>query len=220
MDKSGKSFESLKNQELLDMVQISKYPFKTNKLKLPKEVQNELTQFVAAIKNRRRVAAHNHDSPKAEYKAGLAALFAGSSGTGKTMAAQIIANELELDLYKVDLSQVVSKYIGETEKNLEKIFEEAEKSGAILFFDEADALFGKRTEVKDSNDKFSIIEVSYLLDRIEQYDVLALIAVNNKNITDNAFTRRIRFVIHFPIPDASQRKPIWKKIFAKKRQQS
>ena len=125
---------------------------------------------------------------------GIAALFAGASGTGKTMAAEVLANELRLDLYRIDLSQVVSKYIGETEKNLRRVFDAAEDGGAVLLFDEADALFGKRSEVKDSHDRYANIEVGYLLQRMEAYRGLAILTTNMKDALDPAFLRRLRFV--------------------------
>ena len=124
------------------------------------------------------------------------------SGTGKTMAAEVLASELRLDLYRIDLSSVVSKYIGETEKNLRRVFDAAEEGGAILLFDEADALFGKRSEVKDSHDRYANIEVSYLLQRMEAYRGLAILTTNLKSALDPAFLRRIRFVVQFPFPDA------------------
>jgi SpoVK/Ycf46/Vps4 family AAA+-type ATPase len=146
---------------------------------------------------------------------GISALFSGESGTGKTMASEVIANELGLDLYRIDLSQVVNKYIGETEKNLKKIFEAAEGSGAILLFDEADALFGKRSDVKDSHDRYSNIEVSYLLQKMEEYRGLAILTTNMRSALDKAFLRRIRFVVQFPFPDVSMRHEIWQKVFPK-----
>jgi hypothetical protein len=147
---------------------------------------------------------------------GISALFSGPSGCGKTMAAEVLANCLHLDLYRVDLAGVVSKYIGETEKNLRRVFDAAEDSGAILFFDEADALFGKRSEVKDSHDRYANIEVSYLLQRMEAYRGLAVLATNLKGAVDSAFLRRIRFMINFPFPDASQRADIWRRVFPAK----
>jgi SpoVK/Ycf46/Vps4 family AAA+-type ATPase len=140
---------------------------------------------------------------------GVNALFAGSSGTGKTMAAEVIANELGLDLYKIDLSSVVSKYIGETEKNLERIFDAAEHADAILFFDEADAIFGKRSEVHDAHDRYANIEVAYLLQRMEQYEGISLLATNLRQNMDEAFVRRLAFIIHFPFPDEESRRRIW-----------
>jgi hypothetical protein len=144
---------------------------------------------------------------------GINALFAGESGTGKTMAAEVIANELHLDLYRIDLSAVVNKYIGETEKNLRRVFDAAEESGAILFFDEADALFGKRSEVKDSHDRYANIEINYLLQRMESYRGLAILATNMKSALDKAFMRRLRFIVEFPFPAAAERKEIWQKVF-------
>jgi SpoVK/Ycf46/Vps4 family AAA+-type ATPase len=129
------------------------------------------------------------------------------------MAAEVLAHALDLDLYRIDLSAVVSKYIGETEKNLRRIFDAAEEGGAILLFDEADALFGKRSEVKDSHDRYANIEVSYLLQRMEAYRGLAILTTNLKSALDTAFLRRIRFIVQFPFPDATQRQQIWERIF-------
>jgi hypothetical protein len=143
---------------------------------------------------------------------GLSALFAGASGTGKTMAAEVLANELRLDLYRIDLSSVVSKYIGETEKNLRRIFDAAEDGGAILLFDEADALFGKRSEVKDSHDRYANIEVSYLLQRMEAYRGLAILTTNLRHALDTAFLRRVLFVVEFPFPDVAHRTEIWRRV--------
>jgi len=144
---------------------------------------------------------------------GISALFAGVSGTGKTMAAEVLANELHLDLYRIDLSQVVSKYIGETEKNLRRVFEAAEEGGAILLFDEADALFGKRSEIKEGLDRYANIEVSYLLQQMESYRGLAILTTNMKDALDPAFLRRIRFVVQFPFPDTAERFEIWRRMF-------
>jgi SpoVK/Ycf46/Vps4 family AAA+-type ATPase len=143
---------------------------------------------------------------------GVAALFTGSSGTGKTFAAEVVAGDLALDLYRVDLSQVVSKYIGETEKNLRRIFDAAETCGVVLLFDEADALFGKRSEVKDSHDRYANIEVSYLLQRMETYRGLAILTTNLKDAIDTAFVRRLRFIVQFPFPDAAGRAEIWRRV--------
>jgi SpoVK/Ycf46/Vps4 family AAA+-type ATPase len=140
-------------------------------------------------------------------------LFTGEPGTGKTMAAEVIARELDLLLYKIDLSAVVSKYIGETEKSLRRLFDAAEDGGAILFFDEADALFGKRSEVKDSHDRYANIEINYLLQRMEAYRGLAILATNMKGALDNAFLRRLRFVVNFPFPGPTERLAIWQKVF-------
>jgi hypothetical protein len=144
---------------------------------------------------------------------GVSALFAGESGTGKTLAVQVIANELGLALYRIDLSAVVSKYIGETEKNLSRIFTEARSSNAILFFDEADAIFGKRSEVKDARDRYANIEVAYLLQQIEDYDGVAIMATNLRQNLDEAFTRRIDFMVDFPFPDGEYREKLWQAHF-------
>jgi SpoVK/Ycf46/Vps4 family AAA+-type ATPase len=129
---------------------------------------------------------------------GYGCLFSSRNYTGKTMAAEVIANELQLDLYRIDLSQVVNKYIGETEKNLKKLFDVAQEAGAILFFDEVDALFGKRTKTKDSHDRYANIEVSYLLQRIEEYQGIVILSTNNKDSIDRAFLRHFRYVVDFP----------------------
>jgi SpoVK/Ycf46/Vps4 family AAA+-type ATPase len=144
---------------------------------------------------------------------GISALFSGASGTGKTTAAEAIAQVLKLDIYRIDLSAVVSKYIGETEKNLRRIFDAAEGGGVILLFDEADSLFGKRSEVKDSHDRNANLEVSYLLQRMETYRGLAILTTNLKGSIDQAFMRRIRFIVQFPFPDAVQRAEIWRRSF-------
>jgi len=139
-------------------------------------------------------------------------LFAGGSGTGKTMAAEVIASELHLNLFKIDLAGVVSKYIGETEKNLDRIFAAAASADAILFFDEADALFGKRSEVRDSHDRYANLEISYLLQKMEEYEGAAILATNLKQNMDEAFVRRLAFTIAFPFPDAASRAQIWSKV--------
>ena len=144
---------------------------------------------------------------------GLNVLFTGPPGTGKTMAAEVIANQLKLDLYKIDLSQIVSKYIGETEKNLDRVFTAAEHSNAILFFDEADALFGKRSEVKDSHDRYANIEIGYLLQKMEEYEGIAILATNVKQHIDEAFMRRIQVIVEFPFPSEDERCRVWQVIF-------
>jgi SpoVK/Ycf46/Vps4 family AAA+-type ATPase len=150
---------------------------------------------------------------KLASSAGVTVLFAGPPGTGKTMAAEIITAELGLDLYKIELSTIVSKYIGETEKNLEKIFQEAQSSNAILFFDEADAIFGKRSEVKDAHDRYANIEISYLLQRMEAYDGVTILATNLRANLDEAFTRRLQFAVDFPFPEEEDRLRIWQTLF-------
>ena len=144
---------------------------------------------------------------------GISALFAGPTGTGKTMAAEVIASALDLDLWRIDLSQVVSKWLGETEKNLARVFEAADPGGAVLLFDEADAIFGKRSEVRDSHDRYANLEVSFLLQRMESYRGLAILTTNNEDALDDAFMRRLRTVVHFPFPDATLRARIWQRIF-------
>jgi len=184
-----------------------------DELVLPEPQRQILHDVAAHIRQRARVYETWGFAAKGARGLGISALFAGASGTGKTMAAEVLANELRLDLYRIDLSQVVSKYIGETEKNLRRVFDAAEEGGAILLFDEADALFGKRSEVKDSHDRYANIEVSYLLQRMESYRGLAILTSNMKNALDTAFLRRIRFIVQFPFPDAFQRADIWRSIF-------
>jgi SpoVK/Ycf46/Vps4 family AAA+-type ATPase len=144
---------------------------------------------------------------------GLAALFAGPSGTGKTMAADVLACELGLDLYKIDLSTVVSKYIGETEKNLARIFDEAATSNAVLFFDEADAMFGKRSQVRDAHDRYANLEISYLLQKMEEHEGVVVLATNLRKNLDDAFIRRLHVTIEFPVPDVTDRRRIWEQIW-------
>ena len=186
---------------------------KWDELVLPPEQKALLRQITDQVGRRNRVYDAWGFREKMNRGLGINALFAGESGTGKTMAAEVIANELQLDLFRIDLSAVVNKYIGETEKNLRRLFDAAEDSGAILFFDEADALFGKRSEVKDSHDRYANIEINYLLQRMESYRGLAILATNMKNTLDKAFMRRLRFVVDFPFPGVEERKEIWRKVF-------
>lgn len=180
---------------------------------LPPEEKGLLCHLSEQVQGRSLVYDEWGFRSKMNRGLGISALFAGESGTGKTMAAEVIANQLQLNLYRIDLSAVVSKYIGETEKNLRRLFDAAEDGGAILFFDEADALFGKRSEVRDSHDRYANIEINYLLQRMEAYRGLAILATNMKNALDQAFLRRLRFVINFPFPSPAQRKAIWQHIF-------
>jgi hypothetical protein len=184
-----------------------------DELVLPAPQRQILREIALHVRRRRTVYDDWGFAARSRRGLGISALFAGPSGTGKTMAAEVLAGELRLDLYRIDLSSVVSKYIGETEKNLRKVFDAAEEGGAILLFDEADALFGKRSEFKDSHDRYANIEVSYLLQRMESYRGLAILTTNLKDALDTAFLRRLRFVVHFPFPDAAQRAEIWRRIF-------
>jgi SpoVK/Ycf46/Vps4 family AAA+-type ATPase len=180
---------------------------------LPDDQIARLRELVLMVEGRAQVLDEWGLGRKLAPSYGITALFAGGPGTGKTMAAEVIARQLGLDVYKIDLSGLVSKYIGETEKNLEKVFSEAESSNAILFFDEADAIFGKRSEVKDAHDRYANIETSYLLQRMEAYDGVTILATNLRANLDEAFTRRLHAVVDFPFPDAEQRLRIWKALF-------
>ncbi len=184
-------------------------------LVLPESQVQVLRDVAMQVKQRAKVYERWGFGGKSKRGLGISALFAGVSGTGKTMAAEVLARELRLDLYRIDLSAVVSKYIGETEKNLGRVFDAAELGGVVLLFDEADALFGKRSEVKDSHDRHANVEVSYLLQRMESYRGLSVLTTNLKSSLDQAFLRRIRFITQFPFPDSTQRAEIWRRIFPK-----
>jgi hypothetical protein len=185
-------------------------------LVLPEVQKQTLHQIVSQVRHRMKVYEEWGFALKGRRGLGVSALFTGESGTGKTMAAEVLAGELKSDLYRIDLSAVVSKYIGETEKNLNRVFRAAEEGGVLLLFDEADALFGKRSDVRDSHDRYANIEVSYLLQRMEAYKGLAILTTNLKSTLDRAFQRRLRFTVHFPFPDAAQREAIWMRIFPAK----
>ncbi len=180
---------------------------------LPEDRLEQLREICVHIRQRQRVFGEWGFDKKTSLGKGIGILFAGPSGTGKTMAAEIIAGELGLELYKIDLSSVVSKYIGETEKNLSRIFQEAEQSNAILFFDEADAVFGKRSEVKDAHDRYANIEVNYLLQKMEEHEGMVILASNFQKNIDEAFVRRLRFIVEFPFPEEEYRYRIWKGVF-------
>ena len=180
-------------------------------LVVPSSVNGQLREIAGQLRYRQQVYDEWGFGQRNTRGLGIAALFSGESGTGKTLAAEAIANEARLDVYRIDLASVVSKYIGETEKNLSRLFDAAEHSGAVLLFDEADALFGKRSEVKDSHDRYANIEVAYLLQRVEAYRGLAILTTNMKSALDRAFLRRIRFLVQFPFPDESARKEIWQR---------
>lgn len=177
---------------------------------LPIDALRQLRELQAWVAHRRRVLSEWGFARSLPLGSGVCALFAGPSGTGKTMAASVVANDLGLDLYKIDLATVVSKYIGETEKNLERIFAAAENANAILLFDEADAIFGKRSAVRDAHDRYANIEISYLLQRMEQYDGIAILATNLREHLDDAFLRRLQFIVEFPVPDQRQRELMWR----------
>ncbi len=180
---------------------------------LPEAQKNILRDITAHVRQRLKVYEHWGFARKNARGLGISALFAGGSGTGKTTAAEILGRELDLDVYRIDLSSTVSKYIGETEKNLRRLFDAAEDGGVILLFDEADAIFGKRSEVKDSHDRYANMEVSYLLQRMEAYSGLAILTSNLKTSIDTAFLRRIRFVVQFPFPDHAERGEMWSRAF-------
>jgi AAA+ superfamily predicted ATPase len=180
---------------------------------LPGDQLDQLHEICRQARNRHIVFGQWGFDQKLSHGKGLSVLFSGPPGTGKTMAAGVIAGELGLDLYRIDLSQVVSKYIGETEKNLDRIFSAAEHGNAILFFDEADALFGKRSEVRDSHDRYANVEISYLLQKMEEYEGMSILATNLRQHMDEAFMRRLQAVVEFPFPDEEFRERIWRKLF-------
>lgn len=198
------------NQRLSSLATKIRPRYRWEDIVLPQDTRQQLREMVSTVRQRPTVYGRWGFERKLALGKGLNALFAGESGTGKTMAADIMANELGLDLYKIDLSSMVSKYIGETEKNLNRIFTEAATSNAILFFDEADAIFGKRSEVKDSHDRYANIEISYLLQRMEAYDGVVILATNMRSNLDEAFTRRLHFIVEFPFPEAADRERIWR----------
>ncbi|WP_019910185.1 ATP-binding protein [Paenibacillus sp. HW567] len=182
-------------------------------LVLPGEQMSQLREICNQVKYRSLVYGEWGFAGRLSLGKGLNILFSGPPGSGKTMAAEVIATELNLEIYKIDVSQIVSKYIGETEKNLSRIFEEAETSNAILFFDEADALFGKRSEVKDAHDRYANVEISYLLQKMEEYTGIVILATNLNQNLDDAFARRLHFKLEFPFPEKNQRGLIWRGMF-------
>ena len=173
---------------------------------LPERQKHRLRAIAVVLRRRYPGSPGGTGGPRHRGQ-GAVALFAGLSGTGKTMAGQVLATESGRPLYRVDLSEVVSKHVGETEKNLRRAFDAAEESGAILFFDEADALFGRRSDVRDAHDRFGSIEVSYLLQRLESFSDLVILATKRKQNIDAAFLRRLRFVVDFPAPSQRRRRP-------------
>jgi len=180
---------------------------------LPDDQKDRLEEIVIHVRHRRRVLGDWGFGRTLSLGKGLGALFSGPPGTGKTMAAGVLAAELGLPLYQIDLSSVVSKYIGETEKQLARVFDEADAMGAMLFFDEADAMFGKRTEVRDAHDRNANLETSYLLQRLEAYEGVVILASNFAKNMDEAFVRRLRFIIEFPMPGEEERRRIWERVF-------
>ena len=186
--------------------------FSRDDLVLPRNTSRQFDEVIAAVRGAGRVQ-HDWGGNDAFGDSGIALLFAGVPGTGKTMAAEVLAFELNLPVWRVDLSQIVNKYIGETEKNLKRVFDTAEKLRSILFFDEAEALFGKRTEVKDANDRFANVETGYLLQRMESFTGVAVLATNRRKDLDEAFARRLRYLIEFPMPGAEERQQIWARVF-------
>jgi hypothetical protein len=204
---------SLSNTGLSSLAARVKPAYTMQDIVLPPDQIKQLRELCSQASHRHIVYGEWGFDRKLSLGKGLAALFSGPPGTGKTMAAEVIANELKLDLYKIDLSQVVSKYIGETEKNLDQIFSEAQTSNAILFFDEADALFGKRSDVKDAHDRYANIETAYLLQKMEEYEGIAILATNLRSNMDPAFVRRIHYLVEFPLPPLEERRQIWEKVW-------
>lgn len=198
-----------KLSELADKVKLARG---WGDLILPAEPLAQLQEACSRYQNAETVYSRWGFGGKLPYGRGLSLLFAGPPGTGKTMAAEVMARELGLELYRIDLSRIVSKYIGETEKNLRQLFAEAESSGAVLFFDEGDSLFGKRTEVKDSHDRYANMEAAYLLQRIESYEGISILATNLQNNMDEAFIRRMQTIVQFPFPDAEMRERIFRSL--------
>ncbi|MFX1555448.1 MAG: AAA family ATPase, partial [Promethearchaeota archaeon] len=201
------------NQKLVQLARKVKPRYIWADIVLPKDQFEQLTEICNYVKYHQVVYGEWGFEHKLSLGKGLNVLFAGPSGTGKTMAAEIMANELGLDLYKIDLATVVSKYIGETEKNLDRIFKEAQDSNSILFFDEADAIFGKRSEVRDSHDRYANIEIAYLLQKMEEYQGIVVLATNLHKNLDEAFARRMHFSVEFPFPEEEDRFRIWQKAF-------
>lgn len=203
------------SQRLSSLARKMRTSYRWEDLVLPPDQFNMLREICEQVKHRSLVYGKWGFDAKLSLGKGLNIIFAGPSGTGKTMSAEIIGGELKMDVYKIDLSNMVSKYIGETEKNLERIFTEAGESNAILFFDEADALFGKRSEVKDAHDRYANIETGYLLQKMEEYDGIVILATNLRKNLDDAFVRRMHFMLEYPFPEEDDRYEIWRRAFPK-----
>jgi SpoVK/Ycf46/Vps4 family AAA+-type ATPase len=215
-DKLWTACRSLSRPRLEDLAQRILPVAAWDDLILPETQKQTLRQLAAQARHRMTVYESWGFAGKGRRGLGISALFAGASGTGKTLAAEVLAKELRLDLYRIDLSAVVSKYIGESEKNLNQVFDAAEEGGVLLLFDECDALFGKRSEAKDSHDRYANIEVSYLLQRMENFQGLAVLTTNFKSAMDKAFQRRLRFTVDFPFPGVPEREAIWQRAFPPK----
>ncbi|MTV50351.1 AAA family ATPase [Heliobacillus mobilis] len=204
---------SVSDHKLADKATRIRLNYRWEELVLPRAQKEQLKSACNHVRYRHIVYGQWGFEQKLPYGKGLSMLFAGPPGTGKTMAAQVVAQELQLELYKIDLSQVVSKYVGETEKNLRQVYQEAQRSNAILFFDECDALFGKRSDVKDSHDRYANIQTAFLLQKAEEYDGISILATNLSKHIDDAFLRRFTYVIDFPFPDGEYREIIWRSMF-------
>ena len=233
MEKAIKRFSCLTDTKKKDMTQLFKYCYEVlddgrydnikrveatytyDDLKLEESQKAIIMDICAQVEYRKKVLCDWNLQSRYSYGTSVSAIFSGPPGTGKTMAAHVMASVLGLELFKVDLSQIVDKYIGETEKRLEEVFKKAERSNMILFFDEADAVIGKRSETKEAKDKYANTEVAYLLQRMEEYDGIVILATNYSQNIDAAFMRRIRFVVNFPLPDEKTRKEIWMSSFSK-----
>ncbi len=215
MDKYGKGGDADKERasQLEDIAQRVEPRFSWEDLALPQDKMSQLKDICNQAREIYRVFRERGFDRKLSQGKELSVLFSGPPGSGKTMAAEVIASDLDMPLYRIDLSAVVSKYVGETEKNLKKIFDSAEISNAILFFDEADALFGKRTRVSDAHDRYTNIETGYLLQRMEEYTSIAIVATNLRQNLDKAFVRRMRFVVEFPLPGNERRKKPWEMVW-------
>lgn len=185
--------------------------FSWGDLVLPQDIMSRLKDICNKTREFQRIFGESPQNRTPAPDRGMQVIFTGPPGSAKTMAAEVIASELKLPLYLIDLGSIVSKYIGETEKNLAKIFQEAEAAQAVLLFDEADALFGKRTEVSDANDRYANVEINYLLQRMEEYSGISIIAANLSRNLDQAFVRRAQYVVDFPSPEMSQRKSLWRR---------
>ena len=199
----------------LSFAHIVKSNYRWDDLVLPLNTKEQLRDICNAIKHKRTVYESWGFEKRLSLGKGFNVLLSGPAGTGKTMGAEVIANELHLEMYKIDLSAIVSKWIGETERNLDKIFDYAREINVILFFDEADALFGKRTKVNDAHDRYANIETNYLLQKLEEYGGIVILSSNFRENIDDAFVRRLQHILEFRLPDENSRLEIWRNIFPK-----